>query len=199
MPLEMNSCGKCSKCLAGGRVHGPYEYHYVWDSKTKTQHRRYGPAPGSSPGPSLGSTPDDGLSYRDYAGAHDRGKESPAEEEARKRREKLSKREDRAARRRHPLHGAAQRDAAERERNLTPKQRKQLQEVLDGQARLKKLQREKKDAGEARERTQKPGLTARMAAAAEKEIGAQFANEISELQKRIKESRAEMHKTLKAG
>lgn len=26
--LEMISCGNCKKCLAGGKVHGPYWYHY---------------------------------------------------------------------------------------------------------------------------------------------------------------------------
>ncbi len=28
LQLEMISCGDCSKCLAGGKVHGPYWYRY---------------------------------------------------------------------------------------------------------------------------------------------------------------------------
>lgn len=28
LQLEMISCGDCEKCLAGGRVHGPYWYRY---------------------------------------------------------------------------------------------------------------------------------------------------------------------------
>lgn len=43
MPLEMVSCGKCKRCLGGGRVHGPYPYHWVTDASGRRRHRYWMP------------------------------------------------------------------------------------------------------------------------------------------------------------
>lgn len=40
MAWEMVSCGKCKKCLAGGRVHGPYPY--CWQGSGDERRHLYG-------------------------------------------------------------------------------------------------------------------------------------------------------------
>lgn len=173
MPLEMVSCGKCERCLAGGRVHGPYRYR--WEGSGKRRRHLYG----------------GGEESLTLALQRLRGMDESDEEEIRQLRDEAER-----------LQEEAERDAEEREKKLTPRQREKRDGIMVLQARLRRaawwLREVEKSNGASKKkpRKKKPNLIEQGMKELGKQTSEQLRYEIKSIRRQIKQEKKELQKML---
>lgn len=178
MPLEMVSCGKCKRCLAGGRVHGPYPYR--WQGSGESRRHLYGGG-------------EDSLELQRLRGVDEAG-----EEEVRRIREEVKRLREEAER---------DAEERERRLTEAQRQKRDgimsLLARLRSVTRRERLAREDEEGREPGQNSdgkksgkKKPGLIERGMKELAKQTAQQLRQEAKDIRRQIKHEKTELQKML---